>query len=90
MKNGASAPQLAARLVLWVNHPLTLLTSALVLFVSSLYEALASAEELALGAHHGVMLYSLLQMARVLPEWVEGAKQVQHAFEVKPSQPPPA
>lgn len=63
-----------------LNHPATLLTSAVGLFFTSLHEVIATAaESFELGAHHGVLLYSVLQAARAFPELLESAERAEEA-----------
>lgn len=62
-----------------LNHPATLFSGAIALLVTSLHEVITSAENFELGAHHGVLAYAVLQVARVLPELLESLERAEEA-----------
>ena len=47
---------------------------AFALFFSAGAEVLASLEEIDVGAHHGVLLYSILNIFKTLPDFFEGSE----------------
>ena len=47
---------------------------ALALFFSAGAEVFDSLEELDVGAHHGVLLYSILNIFKTLPDFFEGSE----------------
>lgn len=62
-----------------LNHPATLFSGAIALLVTSLHEVIVSAEDFALGAHHGLLAYAALQVARALPDLLESLERAQEA-----------
>ena len=62
-----------------LNHPVTLFSGAISLLVTSLHEVIMSAEDFTLGAHHGVLAYSALQLARVFPDLLESLEWAEEA-----------
>ncbi|GAB3094688.1 hypothetical protein G8770_01465 [Aestuariicella hydrocarbonica] len=65
-----------------INSPYLNLFSALVLLSTSLYETIAKLDELTLGVHHGVLVFSIIQLVKVVPEMLEGLKQLNEADEL--------
>ena len=63
----------------FMKHPWTTLVVGLILLGTSGYEVWVSfreAEEIKLGAHHGVFFYGLAHSLKSIPEIFEGAEQV--------------
>lgn len=76
---------LLGRLVWLFEHPATVLVTAAGLFVTSLHEVITTFEASGLGAHHGLLFYSLVHGARALRELREGAALTHHALGHKPT-----
>jgi hypothetical protein len=79
------------KLRIFVKHPVTQMVTGLILLVSGgaevLYDFLAAERSFALGAHHGVALFGLMQMLGSLPEIVDGIDRSFNAVEVPPAPP---
>ena len=58
------------------RSPYLNLLSGLVLLISSGYETLHTLDHLSLGAHHGVLIFSLIQILKALPEIMDGAEKL--------------
>lgn len=58
------------------GHPITTLLVALVLILTSVVEVYRDVEEDAVGAHHGLLLFGLLSLLRVIPDLVEGLERL--------------
>jgi hypothetical protein len=60
----------------FVKNPWTNLLVGVILFTTSLYEALGSfyddISQMHLGVHHGIMLFGLLTMLKSIPDIYEG------------------
>ncbi|MBU3069646.1 hypothetical protein KOI40_07425 [Aestuariicella sp. G3-2] len=65
-----------------INSPYLNLFSALVLLTTSLYETITKLDEFTLGVHHGVLVFSIIQLVKVVPEILEGLKQMNEANEM--------
>ena len=59
------------------------LLSGLILLLTSGYETWISIEEFNIGAHHGVLVFSLVQIMKSLPEILQSVKELNVA--VKPT-----
>lgn len=55
----------------WVH-----LVSGVILLVSAGMETISTLEEGAIGAHHGVTIFAVLQILRYIPDVVHGAEQL--------------
>lgn len=55
------------------------LLSGLALFVSSGYETWHTIDHFSLAAHHGVLIFSIIQILKALPEIKEGTKELSEA-----------
>lgn len=64
------------------ESPYLNLLSGLILLVTSAYETITSLGEASLGAHHGVLVFSIIQLAKVIPEINRGLGEIQEANEV--------
>ncbi len=60
-----------------IHSPYLNLLVALFLFITSGYEIWQSYEEPGLGAHHGIALFSVVQIFRILPELIWGLKELE-------------
>jgi hypothetical protein len=54
------------------NNPLLNLLSGIILLVSAGYETWDTLEQFSLGAHHGVLVFSLFHILQTLPDLLEG------------------
>lgn len=82
------------RLRLFVQNPLTQLASGLILMgtgMAEVVEDLAStARTWRVGAHHGVIIFGLLQVLQNIPPVVDGLERWFRATETDDSEPTPA
>lgn len=63
----------------FVENPYVNLVVALLLFYSGASEAwvqFKEAEEVTIGAHHGIMLLSILHVLKTIPEFFEGLDHI--------------
>ncbi|MCU7845116.1 MAG: hypothetical protein KZQ93_14900 [Candidatus Thiodiazotropha sp. (ex Monitilora ramsayi)] len=56
--------------------------SGIILFLTSGYETWKSFGEEAIGAHHGILIFSLVHIAKVVPEITQGLKEIEEADEM--------
>jgi len=64
-----------------VHSPYLNLFSGFALLFTSGWETLARFDEFALAAHHGVLVFSLIQIARTIPEIMHGLKEIHETVE---------
>jgi hypothetical protein len=50
------------------------LLSGLILLITAGYQVWESFEEASVGAHHGILFYSLVHIAKTIPEFMSGLK----------------
>lgn len=55
------------------------LLSGLILLITSGHETWHTIEHFSLGAHHGVLIFSIIQILKSLPEILDGAKELAEA-----------
>lgn len=60
----------------FTQNPLVNLMSGLILLLTSGYETWNTIEEFSVGTHHGVFLFSVLQILKTLPEVLQGSKEL--------------
>ena len=60
----------------FTQSPFINLLSGLILMLTSGYETWISIEEFSVGAHHGVLVFSLIQILKSLPEILQGSKEL--------------
>jgi hypothetical protein len=67
------------------ESPYLNLLSGIILLVTSSYEVWESfgesAGEASVGAHHGIFIFALMQILKVIPEMLHGLKEVEEAKE---------
>jgi len=51
-------------------------TAGLALLISSGVEVVRTVEEGAIGAHHGVVVFAIVQILKTLPHFIHGAEEV--------------
>ncbi|OQY00365.1 MAG: hypothetical protein B6I26_08350 [Desulfobacteraceae bacterium 4572_130] len=56
------------------------LISGIILLITSGYESFA---EPSIGAHHGILIFGIIQILRAIPEIVHGLKELEDAKEAK-------
>jgi hypothetical protein len=64
-----------------LHSPHLSLFAGVVLLVTAGYETITTLETLTLGAHHGILLYSLIHIAKAIPELKEGIGQIESIVE---------
>jgi len=60
----------------FVKNPFVNLLSGFILLFSSGYEVWSTIEEFTVGAHHGVLLFSIVHILKSLPEILQGTKEI--------------
>lgn len=60
----------------FVKNPFTNLLSGFILLLSSGYEVWNTVEEFTFGAHHGVLVFSIVHILKSLPEILQGTKEI--------------
>ncbi len=60
----------------FVQSPILNLLSGLVLLLTAGYETWLTIEEFSVGAHHGVLFFSIAQIIKSLPEVLQGTKEL--------------
>ena len=65
------------------QSPYLNLFSGLILLVTSGYETLTTFGEGSIGAHHGILIFSFIQLFKVLPEIMHGLKELEEADKLK-------
>lgn len=63
-----------------IQSPYLNLISGLVLLATAGYETWKSLDE-GVGAHHGVLVFSVIHIVKLLPEFMHGLKEVDEADE---------
>lgn len=61
------------------QSPYLNLLSGLILLISSGYEIVVTVDEAAFGIRHGILLFSLIQIIKSIPEVMHGLTEVQEA-----------
>ena len=67
----------------FTQNPLINLMSGLILLLTSGYETWNTIEEFSVATHHGVFIFSVLQILKTLPEVLQGSKELR--VSVKPT-----
>ncbi len=65
----------------FVQSPFVNLLCGLILLLTSGYEAWNTTEEFTIGAHHGVLFFSIVQILKALPEILQGSKEINVSVE---------
>lgn len=63
------------------KNPYLNLFAGLALLGTSGWEVIQTLEEAGVGAHHGVVVFALVQLLKVFPEAVEGVRGVHEGLE---------
>ncbi len=64
-----------------VHSPYLNLLSGLALLFTSGWETWDRFDEFSLAAHHGILVFSLIQIARTVPEILHGLKEIHESVE---------
>ena len=64
------------------QSPYLNLLSGLVLLVTSAYEIAVTVDGAVIGARHGILVFSLIQILKTLPEVMHGLSEIQEADEL--------
>ena len=64
-----------------VHNPYLTLLSGLILLISSGYETWVSFNDFSLGSHHGILVFSIIQILKVIPELMHGLREIHTPFE---------
>ncbi len=63
------------------QSPFLNLLSGMVLLATSAYEIVMTADEAYIGVSHGVLIFSIIQVIKVLPEIMHGLTEIEEAGE---------
>lgn len=61
------------------QSPYLNLFSGIILLITSGYETWHTLDHFSLGVHHGVLIFSIIQIMKTLPEIMDGTKELQAA-----------
>jgi hypothetical protein len=59
------------------------LVSGLVLLATSGYETWSTIDDVSIGAHHGVLIFSMIQLLKVFPELMHALKELEEGSNLK-------
>lgn len=59
------------------TNPILNLLSGSILLATSGYEIWSTIEEFTVGAHHGVFIFSIIQLLKTLPEIFHGSRELE-------------
>ena len=62
-----------------VQSPYLNLLSGLILLATAAYEIVVTADEAVLGVSHGILVFSLVQVIKVLPDIMHGLSEIKEA-----------
>ena len=60
----------------FIQNPFVNLLCGLILLFTSGYEVWSTIEGFTIGAHHGVFIFSIMQVLKVIPEFLQGSKEI--------------
>lgn len=61
------------------QSPYLNLFSGLILLATAGYETISTLDESSLGVHHGILIFSVIQIIKVFPEIMHGLTEIQEA-----------
>jgi len=61
------------------QNPILNLICGLILLATAAIETFESFHELSIGAHHGILVFSIIQIAKSLPEIMHGLKEIEES-----------
>jgi hypothetical protein len=56
--------------------------SGLILLTTSIYDIVMTVDKASFGVRHGILIFSIIQIVKVIPEIMHGLTQIQEADEV--------
>lgn len=62
----------------FLNSPYLNLFCAVILLITSGYETWRTLDEQLLGVHHGILIVSIVQLLKVLPEFMHNLEEVEN------------
>jgi len=57
--------------------------SGLILLLTAGYETFETLDEFHLAAHHGILVFSLIQIIKTIPEFMHGLKEVEESEHIE-------
>jgi hypothetical protein len=64
------------------QSPYLNLLSGLILLITSAYEIAVTVDGAALGVRHGILIFSIIQLVKIIPEILHGLTQIQEADDI--------
>jgi hypothetical protein len=64
------------------QSPYLNLLSGMILLSASLYEIVVTTDEAAFGIRHGILIFSIIQIVKTIPEIMHGLTEIQEAGKV--------
>ncbi len=64
------------------ESPYLNLLSGLILLITSAYETFTTLDQATLGVPHGILVFSIIQIAKAIPEIMHGLTEVREAHEI--------
>ena len=64
------------------QSPYLNLLSGLILLTTSIYEIVMTVDKTSFGIRHGILIFSIIQIIKVIPEIMHGMTQIQEADEM--------
>jgi hypothetical protein len=64
------------------QSPYLNLLSGMILLSASLYEIVVTMDEAAFGIRHGILIFSIIQIVKTIPEIMHGLTEIQEAGKV--------
>jgi hypothetical protein len=65
------------------QSPYLNLFSGLILLITSGYETIVTLDKVSLGVHHGILVFSIIQIVKVIPEIMHGLTEIQDADDLR-------
>jgi len=62
-----------------IHSPFLNLVSGLILLVTASYETFEKFDDYSIGVHHGILVFSFIQILKSLPEILHGLKSVEES-----------
>ena len=63
----------------FIKSPFINLFCGLILFLTSGYETWISIDEFIVGAHHGILIFSIIQILKAIPDILQSFKEINMA-----------
>jgi hypothetical protein len=71
--------QMKSRLIRFTSSSYFNLAAAVVLFVTAGYEIITTLDEISVGAHHGIFVYSIFHILKTVPDFLDGTEDFKRA-----------